>query len=431
MTRKQIFIIIGGAVAIIIVLLAFGFKSEIRPQPASLEIWGVFDEPSVFQELIGDYQKQNKHISIEYKKKPYADYEQELINALAADKGPDIWLIHNTWLPKYKDKIKEMPIEILPFTVFRNTFVEVVEKDFTEQGKIYALPLYVDTLALFYNKDYLNSAGISLPPETWEELIDDLDKLVKRNQWGGIDRAGVAIGTAENINRSTDILALLMLQNGTKMVSDDKKSATFNQSIYLEGESYYPGQDALRFYTEFSNPSKRVYTWNRQMPYSVDAFVEGKTAMMFNYSHHISTIKEKASYLNFGIASMPQIKGRDFDINYANYWGFAVSNKAKTNVVKEAWKFIFWLTQKDNAKKYLEKAKRPTALKELVDWQKDDLELGVFAKQSLTARSWYQINSSPIETILANAIESVVLGRAAVSQAIGTAIDQVNNLMKQ
>lgn len=430
MTRKQIFIIIGGAVAIIIVLLIFGFKSEIRPQPAHLEIWGVFDEPDVFQGLITDYQKQNKHISIEYKKKSYAEYDQELINALAAGKGPDIWLIHNTWLARYRDKIKEMPIEILPFTVFRNTFVEVVEKDFTEDGKIYALPLYVDTLALFYNKDYLNSAGISLPPETWEELMEDLDKLVKRNQWGGIDRAGAAIGTAENINRSTDILALLMLQNGTKMMSDDKKSATFNQSIYLEGESYYPGQDALRFYTEFSNPSKRVYTWNRQMPYSVDAFVEGKTAMMFNYSHHIPTIKEKASYLNFGIAPMPQIKGRDFDINYANYWGFAVSNKSKTDVVKEAWKFIFWLTQKENAKKYLEKAKRPTALKELVDWQKDDLELGVFARQGLTARSWYQIDSSAIETILADAIESVVLGRATVPQAIETVVDQINNLMK-
>lgn len=427
MTRKQIFIIAGGIVTIIIVLIIFGWRGP-RPKPAHLEIWGVYDELEVFQELITNYEKENKHITIEYQKKTFADYERELVNAFAADLGPDIWLIHNTWLPKHKNKIEEIPVELLPFSTFKESFVDLVEKDLTEDNKIYALPLYVDTLALFYNKDFFNSAGISSPPETWEDLIDDLDKLVKRNQWGAIERAGVALGTAENINRSTDILGLLMLQNGTKMVSEDKKSATLDDSILLEGGAYYPGQDALRFYTDFSNPSKRTYTWNRQMSYSIDAFIEGKVAIMFNYSHHIPTIKARAPYLNFGVAPMPQIKGREFDINYANYWAFTVSKKSKS--VDEAWKFIIYLAQKESVKKYLEKAKKPTAHRDLVDWQKDNLDLGVFARQSLTARSWYQVDSSAIETILANAIKDVVLGSATVSKAIQTAADQVTLLMK-
>ena len=410
MTRQQLLIIAGGAISIVIVLLIFGLViNNGQTRPARLEIWGVFDEPEVFQELIADYQKQNRHISINYQKKTFADYEKELINAFAADQGPDIWLMHNTWLPKHKDKIMEMPAELLSFSVFRETFVDVVEKDLTIDNKIYALPLFVDTLALFYNKDILNSAGISSPPETWKELISDLDKLVKRNQWGGIEQAGIALGTAENINRSTDILALLMLQNGTDIF--DKNS-----------------EDALRFYTDFANPSKRTYTWNRQMPYSVDAFTEGKTAMMINYSHHIATIKDKATYLNFGISFMPQLKDRKFDIDYANYWGFTVSKKSKA--INEAWKFILYLAQEENAKKYLEKTKQPTGHRDLVEWQKDDLELGVFAKQSLTARTWYQADSSAIETILANAIEDVVLGKATISKAIQTAASQITLLMK-
>lgn len=428
--RRQIFIIAIGVIAVIVILIIFGGKGA-RPQPAHLEIWGVFDEPSIFQELIADYQKKNKHITIEYKKKSFDDYENELIDAFASDRGPDIWMIQNTWLAKHKDKIKEMPPELLSFATFRENFVDVVEKDLTEEEKIYGLPLYVDTLALFYNKDLLNSAGISSPPETWEELVDDLDELVTRNQFGEIERAGAALGTAENINRSTDILALLMLQNGTKMVSEDKKSANFNQSILLEGGAYYPGEDALRFYTDFANPSKRTYTWNRQMPYSIDAFVEGKVAMMFNYSHHIATIKERAPYLNFDVAPMPQIEGREFDINYANYWAFTVSKKSQPNVINEAWKFIIYLTQKENANKYLEKAKKPTARRDLVEWQKDDLELGVFAKQSLTAQSWYQVRPSAIETILANAIKDVILGSATIKKAIQTAADQISLLMQK
>ena len=428
MTRKQILIIIAGIVAILIVILLFGLTKSPRPKAAYLEVWGVFDEPEVFQELIENYHKQNKHISINYQKKSLIDYEKELVNAFAADKGPDIWLMHNTWLPKHKDKIKEIPSELFSLANLRESFVDVVEKDLTDGNKIYGLPLYVDTLALFYNKDLLNSAGISSPPETWEELIDDLDKLIRRDQWGGIERAGVALGTAENINRSTDILSLLMLQNGTEMVSEDKKSASFDQSIHLEGESYYPGQDALRFYTDFANSSKKTYTWNREMPYSIDAFTEGKVAMMFNYSHNIDSIKAKAPYFNFAIASMPQIEGRKFDINYANYWAFTVSKKSKA--VDEAWKFILYLTKEENAKKYSEKAKRPTSRRDLIDWQKQDLELGVFARQSLTAQNWYQADSNAIETIFANAIESVVLGSATVKKAIETAVNQITLLMK-
>jgi len=427
MTRKQVLVIAGGAVAIVIVLLIFGFIKTPKAKPATLEIWGLDDEGNL-QELLANYKKENKHITINYEKKSLADYETELINAFAADKGPDIWLIHNTWLPKHKDKIKELPNELFSLSDFRATFVEVVEKDLVDNSKIYGLPLYVDTLALFYNKNILNSAGIPLPPDTWEELIADLDKLVQRNQWGGIEQAGAALGTAENVDHSTDILALLMLQNGTKMVNEDKKSATFDESIYAEGKAYQPGQDALRFYTDFSNPSKRTYTWNRQMSYSLDAFIEGKVAMMFNYSNQIPTIKDRAPYLNFGISSMLQIKGRNFDIDYANYWAFTVSKK--TRVAQEAWKFILYLSQKENAKKYLETASRPAARRDLVNWQKDDLELGVFAKQSLSAQTWYQVDSNAIETIFTNAIESVVLGRANVIKAIQAVADQVTLLMK-
>ena len=427
MTRKQLLVIAGGVVIIVIVLLIFGFIKTPKAKPATLEIWGLDDEGNL-QELLSDYKKENKHITINYEKKSLADYETELINAFAADKGPDIWLIHNTWLLKHKDKIKELPNELFSLNDFRATFVEVVEKDLVDENKIYALPLYVDTLALFYNKDILNSAGIPLPPDTWEELIADLDKLVQRNQWGGIEQAGAALGTAENVDHSTDILALLMLQNGTKMVNEDKKSATFDESIYIEGKAYQPGQDALRFYTDFSNPSKRAYTWNRQMSYSLDAFIEGKVAMMFNYSNQIPTIKDRAPYLNFGISSMPQIKGRNFDIDYANYWAFTVSKK--TRVSQEAWKFILYLNQKENAKKYLETVNRPVARRDLVNWQKDDLELGVFAKQTLSAQTWYQVDSSAIEIIFANAIESVVLGRANATKAIQAAADQVTLLMK-
>jgi len=428
----KIALIAGGIIILLFIVNAIWPKKTVKP--AYLLIWGVYDDESAFKAQIEEYSKANKTITIKYEKKNPATYEEDLMRAFAENKAPTIFMIHNTWLPKYKNLLSELPDalakEILPFETFRNSFVDVVEKDFSENGKIYALPLYVDTLAMYYNKDFFNSAGISEPLETWDDLILNIDGLIKKDKWGQIIRAGVAMGTAENVNRATDILSLLMLQGGTKMISDDRKRTTFQESIRIDEKYYYPGQEALRFYTDFANPAKRIYTWNKQMPYSIDAFIQGKTAIMFNYSHQIPVIKDRAPYLNFGIAPMPQVKDRAFDVNYANYWGFAVAKKAKSlendRITQEAWRFLVFLTQQKGSKTYLEKTKKPTARKDLVGWQKDHPELGVFAMQSLTAKSWYQVDNLKIENIFSNAIDSVILGSATVEKAIDAAATQMN-----
>tara|TARA_Y100000294_G_C8458966_1_gene297766 strand:- start:353 stop:850 length:498 start_codon:yes stop_codon:yes gene_type:complete len=165
------------------------------------------------------------------------------------------------------------------------------------------------------------------------------------------------------------------------------------------------------------------------MHYSIDAFYEGKAAMMFNYSYHLPTIRAKAPYLNFGITSMPQIATSTvIEIDYANYWGLAVSHNSES--ARAAWQFVTWLTNKENSQKYLELAKRPAARRDLILWQKSDSDLGVFAEQSLTSRSWYQKDSSAIETILADMVESVVLGNATISEAINKAAKQTTLLME-
>jgi len=428
---KQKVIIIAVIVSVILIaILIFGIKGGGGSKPITLEFWGTYDNYNVYEELIEAYQKENKNITIKYVQKSFADYEKELLNALAAGKGPDIFSIHQTWLPKYGDKISPMPQtkEFITPKVFQDTFVDVVYQDFVDNDKIYGIPFYVDTLALYYNKDFFNSAGIPSPPTNWDEFLDDVELLTKKDQWGNIERSGVAMGTAQNINRSTDILTLLMLQTGAQMVDSSHSRATFNQTSYLEGGAFNPGRDALRFYTDFSNPTKRVYCWNREMHYSIDAFYEGKAAMMISYSYHISTIRAKSPYLNLGVAPIPQIKDRKFDVNYANYWAQTVSKGSKNPA--EAWKFLLYLVRQDNLKKYLENAKRPTSRRDLVEWQKSDPDLGIFANSALSARSWYQIDSQAIEQIFADMIESVVLGAATLDQAINKAADQVNILMK-
>ena len=144
-------------------------------------------------------------------------------------------------------------------------------------------------------------------------MIDSLWAFGQRLKWKGIK------SSISEIKQTIDYQDLDHAKEHLAKIGDKIKKESFNKSISAEDGIYYPGQDAIRFYTDFSNPSKRVYTWNRQLHYSVDACVEGKNAIIFDYAYNVPLIRERAPYLSFDIASMPQIKGREFDVNYANY----------------------------------------------------------------------------------------------------------------
>ena len=402
---------------IFVLTAGFGCKTVSKEatqasQPITLTFWQTFDDSDDYSDIIAKYQALHSNITIEYKKLRYEEYENELLNAWAEDRGPDIFAIHNTWIKKYQSKITPMPAEItmayitktgtsqdsekielkttksLTTRELKDNFADVVASDvILDDGKIYGLPLSVDTLAMFYNRDLLNSAGIANAPQYWnKEFQQDVKKLSKQDPKKGLIQSGVALGTSKNIARFSDILSVLMMQNGSIM--SNNQQITFNSiPESMSSSNYNPGLEALRFYTDFANPAKEVYSWNNDQSNSLEAFASGNLAMFFGYSFDIEQIRAQAPKLNFGITKLPQIEGNSLEINFANYWVETVSKKSPHP--NEAWDFVQFLTKEENAKTYLAKTKKPTALKSLINSQKDDEDLGVFAEQVLSAKSWY------------------------------------------
>lgn len=382
--------------------------------PLTLTYWRVFDGPDAFEETITKYKALHPFITIEYRKLRYEEYEAELLNAMAEDRGPDLFSIQNTWLKKYQSKLAPMPDSItmaypvvqgtikkevvpelrttqsLSLKELKDNFVDAVSYDvLMEDGKIYGLPLSVDVLAMYYNRDLFNNAGISQVPQYWnKEFLQTIKKLTKQDPKRGLIQSGVALGGDSNINRFSDILAVLMMQNGAVMM--EGQTILFNNvPSFAKNTGYNPGLEALRFYTDFANPTKESYTWNNELPNSLEMFMSGNLAIMFGYAYDLATIKAQAPKLNFSIAKLPQIEGNPpTNINFANYWVEVVSKKSTH--ANEAWDFIQFMTKAEQAQSYLDKTKKPTALRSLVEKQKTDNELGVFAEQVLTAKSWYK-----------------------------------------
>lgn len=428
-------------------------------EPVELIFWSVFESSDNFDSIIKAYALTRPNVTIIYKKIRYEDYEKQLIDAWSNGTGPDIFAINNTWVSKYQSKILPVPTSVkipvlettksflkketkaiikefptLTVSQLKNIFPDIVYKDVVRQNQIYALPLSIDTLSLFYNKDHFNAAGIIDPPLTWLEVTEDVVKLNKLNTKGEFERSGIALGGSQNINRSNDILALLMMQNGTTMVNE-KGTVSFARSL-ANNDQILPGQEALQFYAGFAQPSRDVYAWNSTLPESLDLFSAGKLSMFFGYSYQLSLIKAQAPKINFGIAGMPHLKSDGTDafglpINFANYWLYSVFKNSK--YADEAWDFLIFLTTKQYqdakgnnryyAEDYLEASQQPPALKNLIrNYQNKYPELSPFATQILTADSWYRgKNPDEANKIFKQLINNAVLGSDNLQKVISTA----------
>ncbi|MCX6795515.1 MAG: extracellular solute-binding protein [Candidatus Falkowbacteria bacterium] len=421
-------------------------------EPITLEYWRVFDDSDSFQEIIDSYKVLHPNITINYHKYRIEEYETELINALAEDRGPDMFTIHNTWTKKYENKIIPLPAQIsmayqvektgiqkevvpemrttnsLTPSDVRSLFVDVVASDAISNNQIFGLPLSVDTLSLFYNKDLFNSAGIANPPEFWDQVFQqDVKKLTKQDTKRQIIQSGVSLGVSKNINRFSDILMVLMMQNGSKIIDGGK--VIFNEvPENLSGSGYNPGLGALVFFTDFSNPIKEVYSWNDALPNSLEMFMSGNLAMTFGYSYDLPTIRARAPKMNFAVVKVPQIAGNP-EINFANYWLETVSKKSKHP--NEAWDFVQYATKKEQAKLYLAKTKKPTALRSLIDEQKSDAELAPFVSQVLTAKSWYHgANPLAAETAIGDMITNAAKNYEQLKEVLDFGANQVQQTIQ-
>lgn len=423
--------------------------------PVTLTVWQLFDSQEAFNPIIQAYQDKNPNITINYVKKDYNEYELQTSEALAAGKGPDIWMIRNDWMPRHNDKIVPMPDGALAsngksdLDNYKSTFPPIVADDNIIDGKIYGIPFSVDTLALYYNADIFNAKRVELenakrkdeaklfenPPATWDDFIK-IVKLLTEKSGKNITKSAVAMGTSSNIDKSIDILTALMLQNGTPMTSVDNKAATFNLSINkATGEPVYPGTQALDFYTSFANPNKETYTWNSSMSNSLNAFMDGEVAMMFNYSYIQQTFAQQKPTLNYGIGPLPQIKGTTAPIDYASYWTETVTKNSKNSDV--AWDFLLYVaTQKGD--KYATGTTRPnpysvdsSSLPTTIDLRSIQRQ-STFAFQKMSAKNWYKgIRADKTDTIMSDMIENVVSHGQPLQTAIDGAAAQETVLLNQ
>ena len=375
---------------IIIILLAvialggggyFLFQTLVNKEPvisqANLVYWGLWEDESIMEGVIADWEREHPNIKIEYRRQKKEEYRERLQSALARDEGPDLFRFHNTWVPMLQDELSSLPSSVMSVAEFEETFYPVAGDDLKIGASVYGLPLEIDTLALFYNEEIFRTARreseIIKEDLTWDELRRLASEMTVRNDQGEIQIAGIAMGGAGNIDHWPDILGLMMLQNRVDLAQPEGKLA----------------EDALKFYNFLSSRDK---VWDYNFPNSTLAFAGEKVAMYFGYSWDVFEIIRVNPDLKFRIVPVPQLPGRD-EVAWASYWVEGVAKRSKNQPA--AWQFLKYLTSKEVMARFYQSQTNtrlfgePYSRRDLAAELETDPWLAPFIKQASYAQSWY------------------------------------------
>ncbi len=316
-----------------------------QPDPVTIKYWGTWDSATVMNQIRQDYKLIKPHVDIEYQKQPQQQYRETIEARSQTGDGPDVFQFHNTWTPMLVRELAPIPESVISQSEFQENYFTTVFTDLRNSAKEFVgAPMGVDGLGLYWNEDLFQAAGVLTPPATWQELAQTAARLTVKDRAGNIRTAGIALGTSSNVDHFSDILGLMVLQNG-----GDLRRPTDQQSA-----------DALDYYVHFAKGEDRV--WDEAMPPSTIAFYSGSLAMYLGPSWRAAEIKRENPQLKFKVAPVPQLT--DGSVAWASYWAVGVSSKIKDkDKQKEAFEFLKYL-QKDETliKLYSESAKTPGRL---------------------------------------------------------------------
>ncbi|WP_429976075.1 ABC transporter substrate-binding protein [Enterococcus sp. DIV0086] len=308
------------------------------------------------QKIAEEYMKKHKDVTIKVESVP-DQYGTKILTQIAGGDAPDVFQVGDGDVSMFKDRgaLENLDSYIkgdkgINTGDFFDKILEVGNID----GSYYTLPKDYSTLAVYYNKDMFDKAGIAYPTDewTWDEFEEMAKKLTIKSG-DNYEQWGVELPSAE----IRPILPFLYAQGGD-VISEDGK--TVNGFMNSEGT-----KAGLKFFDKLLNEDKVA-------PSSVDtdAFKGADLFLSKKVAMNISGVWPSSSYadsdLKFGIAKLPKGSAGQFSTIYYSGYGLYSGSKHK----EEAWEYLRYFSTE--GQKIIAKDGLMTAYKPAVKASKQD-----------------------------------------------------------
>lgn len=243
------------------------------------------EEGELLEEMFAGFEAACPDVSIDYQ--PVAgDYPQQMLANFSAATPPDVFYVDSAVAPEWIEEGFLLPLDdyIAESGMDTSQFYPGYLDAFRgPDGQIYGLPKDASTLALFYNPDMLEAAGVE-PPTNWDELAAAAEALTSG------DVTGLCLSP------SLDRALAFIYQNGGAIYNDDFTEATFDTPEVREAVEYYLG-----FFDNDTgkSPSELGSGW------CGEALGQEKVAMVFEGNWLIPFMEGTFADVPFATAEMP------------------------------------------------------------------------------------------------------------------------------
>jgi multiple sugar transport system substrate-binding protein len=298
-----------------------------------IEYWQYTFETRVraMDDLIRQFQTANPRIRVKHVHFPYADYRTKISAAIAANQGPDVVQLFYGWLNEFRKAniLQPLPTDVFSTARIDSEYFGMVQA-MKQDGRYFALPTAVRSLAVFYNTRLMQEAGLdpARPPETLDQMIEAARRMTRRDGSGNVTQVGIGAGMdAQDHHWWREVL---VRQFGGVPYSPDGRRVAYTSEA---------GHRAFKWYTDLftTNP----VTVRQFMDEPQAAFRAQRAGMMVDGNFRIGAL-ERTRGLNWMVAPLPSHNG--VRSNYGSYWVNGITQSPRGEKLAAAANFLDFVT---------------------------------------------------------------------------------------
>ncbi|MET8155671.1 extracellular solute-binding protein [Sphaerisporangium sp. NPDC005289] len=266
---------------------------EYNGPKVTLEFWNGFtggDGPH-FRAMLEEFNKQYAgRIEVRNVTRRWEDLYPALPTAIAANKGPDVAVIHIDWIGTFAARSVLTPLDdvVSALKISDADFIPAIWNAGVYDGKRYAVPLDVHCLGDYWNAGHLDKIGLKDAPKDKASYEDALAELAK---------AGVAQPFWMPNKWPAHLMFMSLLwQNGGELYSQDGAKALWGGA---------EGEQALAWMIEQIDKGRSPAKVAIDSQYA--AFKNDRTSFTWDGIWQINDLKTNAPSLKWGLSSVPAI----------------------------------------------------------------------------------------------------------------------------
>ena len=346
-TRRKL-LSTGAALAGGAAFSSFPYISRARAANEPLKFWQFYapggQEPGQvkwFTDMVKSWNDQND-VKVELDYVPNADYMDgtKLPTAFASGQGPDIFIISpGDFLRYYNGGVL---LDLTPFIddKAKADFPEGIIASRKVDDKIYALPMEVEPMAMYYSVDAFDKAGLNENdvPKTWDQLLEVGKKLTTDKRYG------VLFDTSPGYYQNFTWYPFLW-QGGGEIAKDGKSA--FNSPATIQALKFW--QDTIKMGI---SPRKGLGGGGGD---SAPNLGSGFCAIQNVGIWAIAQLRDAAPDFKFGVFKLPTPTGGKY-VTVGGGWAFVANAKGKNP--EAAGKFCAWALG----------SMAPDSIQRVVDW---------------------------------------------------------------